>query len=105
MDNSPCLDLGTVLSDCGTSTLEPPLEDSLDTPRMSCLLLSLLITDKSYLALVIEPSSYGTLLENASTPSTNKDTLNGSLVLDSHLTLKTLPSSLLVGISSSRSGT
>jgi len=105
MDNSPCLDLGTVPSDCGILTLEPPPEDSLDTPRTSYLLPSLLTTDKSSLDLVTEPSSCGTPLENASTPSTNKDTLNGSPVSDSHLTLKTLPSSLLVGISSSRSGT
>jgi len=35
MASSDCLDLGTELFDFGISTLESPLDDSLDTPRMS----------------------------------------------------------------------
>jgi len=50
------------------------------TLKTFCLLPSLLITDKLFLAQEIKPLSYGTLLENASIPLMNKDTLSGSVV-------------------------
>jgi len=78
----------------------------------SLLVVSLQITDKLFLLVLINPSNYGTLLPNVNSPVKLKTTLNGSHVLDIHLSLNlkpkltsnlTLP--LLVGMEDLKFGT
>lgn len=102
--HSLTFDIKIALSVCGMSTLDKPLAASTDTPRMFCLLLSLLTTVKSSLVLEIRPSSCGTPSESASTPSSKTDTLSGSAACASPPTPNSPSSFHAVGTNWSRSG-
>lgn len=77
-------------------------DDLLVTRRMFLVLPSLLTTDRLCLDQETSQSSYGTLLESASTPFMMSVTLSGFPVSDFHLTLVILSLSLLDGTSLSR---
>merc|ERR1711909_13038 len=77
MDMGPFPDLGTKLSDCGTSALARLPGGLRITPRMFCLLHSRLTTVRLCLLAETRPSSSGTPSHSASTLSRRMGTRTG----------------------------
>merc|ERR1712141_28265 len=98
-------DHGMVIFVFGICNKVLPLDDSLVTLKMFCLLPSLGIIDRLSQHLVTRPSSCGIPLDNTNTPLLKTDTMTGCHAFSSHQTPTHQSSFHVAGTRSSRYGT